>query len=214
MDVGYRKTDTHPNAPADLKVERAKEKKEPVEKTQQPEPSNTTKTKCKPKFYPLFSEGARGDELVAHLPGRHPCQCLATKHQLINNCTNCGRIVCTQEGSGPCYFCGQLVCSKEEKQTIALGTKQAIKLRNRLLQVPWAPGTEEPMYRVRRRAELVAAKKRDLLATSPKVDWSHSKPSELPRETSDNSDDVSDEFAPDICTPVAGAQQRLEEGKS
>ena len=34
------------------------------------------------------------------LPGRHPCQCLAQKHKLVNNCSSCGRIVCEQEGSG------------------------------------------------------------------------------------------------------------------
>lgn len=41
--------------------------------------------------------------------GRHACECQACRHPLINNCTSCGRIVCGQEGSGPCLFCGQLV---------------------------------------------------------------------------------------------------------
>lgn len=43
------------------------------------------------------------------LPGRHVCECQAAKHKLINNCTRCGRVVCDQEGSGPCLFCGHLV---------------------------------------------------------------------------------------------------------
>lgn len=46
------------------------------------------------------------------LPGRYQCNCEARKHQLINNCLTCGRIVCEQEGSGPCYVCGSLVCSE------------------------------------------------------------------------------------------------------
>lgn len=41
--------------------------------------------------------------------GRYPCQCEATKHNLINNCRKCGRIVCEQEGSGPCFFCDEMV---------------------------------------------------------------------------------------------------------
>jgi hypothetical protein len=38
-----------------------------------------------------------------------PCQCQCTRHKLINNCLSCGRIVCEQEGEGPCHFCGALV---------------------------------------------------------------------------------------------------------
>ena len=29
-------------------------------------------------------------------PGRYTCECLAQKHALVNNCTECGRIVCVQ----------------------------------------------------------------------------------------------------------------------
>ncbi|XP_014215144.1 activating signal cointegrator 1 [Copidosoma floridanum] len=37
---------------------------------------------------------------------RTVCDCEATKHSLVNNCLNCGRIVCLSEGPGPCFFCG------------------------------------------------------------------------------------------------------------
>lgn len=43
------------------------------------------------------------------LKGRHFCECQASQHALINNCLKCGRIVCAQEGSGPCLYCGTLV---------------------------------------------------------------------------------------------------------
>ena len=43
------------------------------------------------------------------LKGRRNCDCQASQHKLINNCLNCGRIVCEQEGSGPCLFCGEHV---------------------------------------------------------------------------------------------------------
>ncbi|CAI7926915.1 unnamed protein product [Closterium sp. NIES-54] len=38
-----------------------------------------------------------------------PCECQAAIHHLVNNCLACGRIVCEQEGEGPCKFCGALV---------------------------------------------------------------------------------------------------------
>jgi activating signal cointegrator 1 len=31
------------------------------------------------------------------------------RHALVSNCLSCGKIVCEQEGEGPCRFCGALV---------------------------------------------------------------------------------------------------------
>lgn len=38
-----------------------------------------------------------------------PCSCQARQLRLISNCLSCGKIVCEQEGEGPCQFCGALV---------------------------------------------------------------------------------------------------------
>uniref|UniRef100_A0A1D1ZJU2 Activating signal cointegrator 1 n=1 Tax=Anthurium amnicola TaxID=1678845 RepID=A0A1D1ZJU2_9ARAE len=38
-----------------------------------------------------------------------PCSCQARRHNLVSNCLSCGKIVCEQEGEGPCSFCGSLV---------------------------------------------------------------------------------------------------------
>jgi len=38
-----------------------------------------------------------------------PCTCQARRHKLVSNCLSCGKIVCEQEGEGPCRFCGALV---------------------------------------------------------------------------------------------------------
>lgn len=38
-----------------------------------------------------------------------PCSCQARRHGLVSNCLSCGKIVCEQEGEGPCNFCGALV---------------------------------------------------------------------------------------------------------
>ncbi len=47
--------------------------------------------------------------------GRERCECQAVKHALINNCLSCGRIVCLQEGAGPCFFCGEIVIIYQQK---------------------------------------------------------------------------------------------------
>lgn len=52
----------------------------------------------------LFSSEGRAKENVI-LPGQHKCECQATKHPLIRNCLECGRVICAQEGPGPCIFC-------------------------------------------------------------------------------------------------------------
>jgi hypothetical protein len=51
--------------------------------------------------------GGGGDPLQP--AGRAPCHCQATTHALFTNCTACGKIVCEQEGEGPCFFCGSMV---------------------------------------------------------------------------------------------------------
>ena len=49
----------------------------------------------KKRFVPLMSREGQS-KVAMHLPGRHVCQCLAQKHELVNNCVECGRIVCSQ----------------------------------------------------------------------------------------------------------------------
>uniref|UniRef100_A0A6B2E759 Putative activating signal cointegrator 1-like protein n=1 Tax=Phlebotomus kandelakii TaxID=1109342 RepID=A0A6B2E759_9DIPT len=70
------------------------------------------KPKKKSKFTNLYSAGGNINEIM--LKGRHLCNCQASKHVLINNCLGCGRIVCEQEGSGPCMFCGSSVKNATE----------------------------------------------------------------------------------------------------
>lgn len=81
--------------------------------------------------------------LIVYVSGRHKCDCEARKHSLINNCTNCGRIVCFQEGSGPCFFCGTLVCSREQQAILSSNTKQADDLYNKLMDRKPNKGLEE-----------------------------------------------------------------------
>lgn len=63
------------------------------------------------------------------IKGRHPCNCEATKHELINNCTKCGRIVCEQEGSGPCFFCDNMVSTSKYNKTINIMSNVQFKIK-------------------------------------------------------------------------------------
>lgn len=53
-----------------------------------------------------LAEAAEG---LALFPKGGACNCQASRHKLINNCLGCGKIVCEQEGEGPCNYCGALV---------------------------------------------------------------------------------------------------------
>lgn len=50
------------------------------------------------------------------------CGCFGSIHDVLNNCTNCGRIICKVEGERPCPFCGRPVFSDE-----TLGNVQRVK---------------------------------------------------------------------------------------
>ncbi|XP_070686107.1 activating signal cointegrator 1 isoform X2 [Pempheris klunzingeri] len=106
--------------------------KTPLDLMRAQENSSTSSTKKKNKFVNLYNKEGQ-DRLAILLPGRHACECLAQKHQLINNCISCGRIVCEQEGSGPCLFCGSLVCTKEEQEILQRDSNKSQKLRKKLM---------------------------------------------------------------------------------
>ncbi|XP_069723302.1 activating signal cointegrator 1 isoform X4 [Phaenicophaeus curvirostris] len=94
--------------------------------------SSASSFKKKPKYVSLYSKEGQ-DKLAVLIPGRHACECLAQKHKLINNCLDCGRIVCAQEGSGPCLFCGALVCTKEEQDILQRDSNKSQKLLKKLM---------------------------------------------------------------------------------
>ncbi|KPJ03219.1 Activating signal cointegrator 1 [Papilio xuthus] len=103
----------------------------PPQVTQVPEAEN--KAKKKTKYVNLYSQEGKNAQVVL-LKGRHHCDCQASKHELINNCLQCGRVVCKQEGSGPCLFCGNLVCTPEEQKEINAKTKASAKLVESLME--------------------------------------------------------------------------------
>ncbi|KAM4675501.1 activating signal cointegrator 1 [Discoglossus pictus] len=108
------------------------EVKTPLDLAKAQEMGSLSSTKKKQKFVNLYTKEGQ-DKLTVLFPGRHPCDCLAQKHQLISNCLTCGRIVCEQEGSGPCLFCGNLVCTREEQDILQRDSNKSQKLRKKLL---------------------------------------------------------------------------------
>ncbi|TNV83680.1 hypothetical protein FGO68_gene10563 [Halteria grandinella] len=71
------------------------------------------------------------------VPGRQICYCQCTRHALVNNCVVCGKIVCEQEGEGPCLFCGAWV-NREAYQDLddendRDAYEQALRNRDRLI---------------------------------------------------------------------------------
>ncbi|XP_053614310.1 activating signal cointegrator 1 isoform X2 [Plodia interpunctella] len=91
-----------------------------------------SKTKKKTKFVNLYSQEGKNAQVIL-LKGRHRCDCQAAKHELVNNCLNCGRVVCKQEGSGPCLFCGHLVCTPQQQKELNGKTAASAKLLQSLL---------------------------------------------------------------------------------
>lgn len=98
------------------------------------------------------------------LKGRHMCECQASKHKLINNCLKCGRIVCEQEGRGPCLFCDSMVSyipnvmarclehnvifqvfSKEDQAIINSNGKRSRKLYNSIMESMKAEGLQKAL---------------------------------------------------------------------
>ena len=65
--------------------------------------------------------------------GRQKCDCQAQKHDLVNNCLACGRIVCEQEGEGPCLFCGEMVLYPDVAYISDENLKKALARKDMLL---------------------------------------------------------------------------------
>lgn len=90
----------------------------------------------------LYDQNGQMNDVIL-LKGRHKCDCQASKHNLINNCMQCGRIVCEQEGSGSCLFCGNLVCTEDELRLISSSSKKGEHLKKSLQQLDRPNGWKE-----------------------------------------------------------------------
>ncbi|KAK3011770.1 hypothetical protein RJ639_012553, partial [Escallonia herrerae] len=96
-------------APKEAVVSTHKENRTPIEATMS---QNTQKgnqgssRKKKSGKVVSLAEAAKGS--IVFQQGK-PCSCQARRHRLVSNCLSCGKIVCEQDGEGPCSFCSALV---------------------------------------------------------------------------------------------------------
>eukprot|EP01130_Rhizamoeba_saxonica_P006872 TRINITY_DN2756_c0_g1_i2.p1 TRINITY_DN2756_c0_g1~~TRINITY_DN2756_c0_g1_i2.p1 ORF type:complete len:1009 (+),score=238.66 TRINITY_DN2756_c0_g1_i2:571-3597(+) len=63
----------------------------------------------RPTTRPVLVKTKPGNKPVSMPNVREECNCQASKHFLVGNCMNCGKVVCKKEGPGPCFFCGEIV---------------------------------------------------------------------------------------------------------
>ena len=73
-------------------------------------------------------------------PGRHPCSCNGRRFKLLYNCLSCGKVICEQEGEGPCLFCGAdphstaPLASSGDEGAAAASAAEATRRKERLLE--------------------------------------------------------------------------------
>ncbi|XP_023947876.1 activating signal cointegrator 1 [Bicyclus anynana] len=138
--------------------------------TQHVKTDEESKSKKKTKFVNLYSQEGKNAQVVL-LKGRHHCDCQALKHDLINNCLQCGRVVCKQEGSGPCLFCGNLVCTPNEQREINAKTKSSAKLMETLMERSRPKGWEAAISQRNRLLEYDRTSERRTRVTDDDSDY-------------------------------------------
>ena len=108
---------------------------------EKPSNPNSKQQKKNPKFIPIEEAEKKQRNMDSNNKGGkgRKCDCQAVKHDLVNNCTNCGKIVCALEGSGSCSFCGSLVVTKEEAEILSRGSIKSEKLLKKLAKVSITP---------------------------------------------------------------------------
>eukprot|EP01124_Arcella_intermedia_P012252 TRINITY_DN18599_c0_g1_i1.p1 TRINITY_DN18599_c0_g1~~TRINITY_DN18599_c0_g1_i1.p1 ORF type:complete len:963 (-),score=262.94 TRINITY_DN18599_c0_g1_i1:41-2929(-) len=75
----------------------------------------------------LVKTGKKGESSKA----RVRCDCQGTTHVFVNNCIECGRIVCVKEGPGPCFYCGAEVDFEAGREVNANDTMDLPAVSNR-----------------------------------------------------------------------------------
>ena len=73
------------------------------------------------------------------------CGCFGTEHEVINNCLNCGRIICAREGERPCPYCGTPVLSDETLSDPALVEKKQKEIQKKVGEQNWIPAKQRDL---------------------------------------------------------------------
>ncbi|XP_057322102.1 activating signal cointegrator 1 isoform X1 [Microplitis mediator] len=152
--TGYKKVDDNFSNPNGQPQKQSDKKKNKTKDKEEKEILSEKNVKKKSKFVSIFSDDGK-DKFTIMLKNRHKCDCEAKSHSLINNCLNCGRIVCAQEGSGPCFYCNELVCTPDQQSILAMQTKQSDHLYNKLMDQKIAKDQMQQQAALQQRDKLV-----------------------------------------------------------
>ena len=92
---------------------------------------------------PEYLQNIIGDAPAASADYNFECQCYGTKHEIVNSCERCGRVICALEGERPCPHCGSIVLSEA---TIGKGeediAKRKLEITKIIEQNHWMPEIE------------------------------------------------------------------------
>ena len=72
----------------------------------------------------------------------YQCGCFGTEHGVVNNCMNCGRVICTREGERPCPYCGTFVFSDATLMDPDLLDQKISAMESRVGKENWKPLVE------------------------------------------------------------------------
>jgi hypothetical protein len=73
------------------------------------------------------------------------CGCFGTEHAVINNCIQCGRIICAREGERPCPFCGELILSNATLEDPERLEAVVAAMEERIGREKWVPMTDRSL---------------------------------------------------------------------
>lgn len=88
------------------KAENSKPREDKQQKDKASSQTTTNKNKNAFKGKKKFQDIKQFKEKEKIKRGRVECTCQGQIHGFMNNCLNCGRIHCLEEGPGPCFYCG------------------------------------------------------------------------------------------------------------
>lgn len=94
------------------------------------------------KMAPVF-QGFTVHHEEKEIDFKFECGCFGTEHVAINNCMNCGRVICAREGERPCPFCGTLVFSDETLMDPDLLEQKIEEMRQKIGSQNWKPLLEK-----------------------------------------------------------------------
>jgi DNA-directed RNA polymerase subunit RPC12/RpoP len=98
---------------------------------------------------PPFFNGLIDETAPTPIDAAFECRCYGTKHEVIDICRKCGRIVCALEGERPCPYCGTIILSKETRAGgEAEVRRRTEEIERNVRELGWVPEIEREQQRM------------------------------------------------------------------